>query len=406
MNNPIGLLYPAFQKFYNALTSLENFEKGKSFFDNISYLDTFFSEYRNVTFVIQKALAHTVFMSDYEKIRNEFLVNDVGKWFINKRNEVLKEHPFELEKRIDITVYSSEATTSISTLVFTIENDEDYSTIINALREQLLSFGKLEVMFSVEFSFFEKGKHEDLYDKLIFGIGQMKSFLKALRAAVNEDCSLSATLEDKIQKLNFYRVPKNMLFVDDYIFLHRTNSFEKASRMEFRPAGQQARYPLKNFDTIAGNDLFDKFEVMHLVAFQKQRTILPTCLVLYCDDTFELLTFGFSLKTTLYRKLHEVAKRIASDGIVKVFFVNEMYSYENMDVLKLESSQRIEFASKELLMFCSVDKELNIKTRSYDTERINDFEYIASVMMEIDTMSIQPAFMNSIIQEFSRIYKS
>lgn len=65
MNNSRGLLYPAMHKFYSALSSLEKFEKGSNFFDNISYLDNFFSEYRNITFVLQKSLSNTILMSTY-----------------------------------------------------------------------------------------------------------------------------------------------------------------------------------------------------------------------------------------------------------------------------------------------------------------------------------------------------
>ena len=39
-----GLLYPAYQKFYSALSCLERFEKEQNFFDNISSLDNFFAE--------------------------------------------------------------------------------------------------------------------------------------------------------------------------------------------------------------------------------------------------------------------------------------------------------------------------------------------------------------------------
>ena len=48
-----GILYPAYQKLYSALHNLDQFNTEKSFFDNIASLDNFFSEFRNVTFVIQ-----------------------------------------------------------------------------------------------------------------------------------------------------------------------------------------------------------------------------------------------------------------------------------------------------------------------------------------------------------------
>lgn len=63
-----GLLYPAYQKFYSSLSSLERFDKEGNFFNNISCLDAFFSEYRNITFVIQAALKHTEYFNIYEKI--------------------------------------------------------------------------------------------------------------------------------------------------------------------------------------------------------------------------------------------------------------------------------------------------------------------------------------------------
>ena len=39
-----GLLYPAYQKFYSAISCLERFRKEQDFFENISCLDTFFSD--------------------------------------------------------------------------------------------------------------------------------------------------------------------------------------------------------------------------------------------------------------------------------------------------------------------------------------------------------------------------
>lgn len=134
MENIRSILYPALHKFYNALSSLERFEKGLNFFDNIGHLDNFFSEYRNITFVLQKSLAKTEHMPLYERLRDKYLVNDVGKWFVDKRNSVLKQKPFDLEKRIMIKIYAGKDILSLPELVFTIENDENYSSVIESLR--------------------------------------------------------------------------------------------------------------------------------------------------------------------------------------------------------------------------------------------------------------------------------
>ncbi|MCW8897870.1 MAG: hypothetical protein OQJ96_09285 [Flavobacteriales bacterium] len=134
MKNSKGLLYPALHKFYNALSSLEKFEKGSNFFDNISHLDNFFSEYRNITFVLQKSLSKTDFISVYEKLREKHLINNVGKWFVEKRNNIIKESPFDLEKRIVISIYSGKSIFSLPDLVFTIENDVEFSSIVDSLK--------------------------------------------------------------------------------------------------------------------------------------------------------------------------------------------------------------------------------------------------------------------------------
>lgn len=403
MNNSRGLLYPALHKFYSALSSLEKFEKGTNFFDNISYLDNFFSEYRNITFVLQKSLSNTLFMPTYETLRDKYLVNNVGKWFIEKRNEVLKQQPFDLEKRIVINIYSGQ-TLSLPELIFTIDNDVEISTIVESLRTTFLSFGRLEVMFSAEFLFYEHGHSEDLYNNLIFGINQMKILLTDMKKAINEECRLSDELERKIDAMNFYKVPKDMLFVDDYVFYCKKGYFEKASRVALLSGPDQLRVPIENINEMYPNgDLFSKFELMHVVIFQMGKSLLPTCLILYSDDTFELITFGFSIKTTVYRKFNEIAKRIEADKIVSILYVSEMYIYDKNDINNLDSRERVEHAKSEILAFYMIDKHLAIKSRAYDTAQIDDFKYITSVMRSKSNEQELPKFMNPVMQEFARL---
>lgn len=44
----------ALQKFYSAFENLKNFSINNDIVDNISAIDCFFSEFRNITFVLQK----------------------------------------------------------------------------------------------------------------------------------------------------------------------------------------------------------------------------------------------------------------------------------------------------------------------------------------------------------------
>lgn len=124
-------------------------------------------------------------------------------------------------------------------LSFTIENDVEYSTLIGSMREFLTELRLVEVMFSAEFSFYEKGKTEELYDHFLSGISNMKLFMKAMKEALNESSVLSDQLEKKIDELKFHRVPKNMMLVDGYVFYTRKNMFEKASRAELHFPGSE-----------------------------------------------------------------------------------------------------------------------------------------------------------------------
>lgn len=404
MKNSKGLLYPALHKFYSALSSLEKFEKGSNFFDNISHLDNFFSEYRNITFVLQKSLAHTEHISIYEKLRDKYLINDVGKWFVEKRNNIVKEQPFDLEKRIVISIYEGKRIYSFPDLIFTIEYDVDFSSIIESLRESFLNTGQIEVFFSVEFKFYERGHTKDLYENFIFGITQMKHLLTDMRKELNEDCVLSEELERKIDKLNFYRVPKDFLFADDYVFNCKYENFERAYRVALTFGNKNPRSPIENLNKYYPNgDVFNKFELMHLVIFQMQNRLMPTCMVVYSDNTFELNSFESSIKTTVYRKFNEIAKRIDKDEIVNILFVTEMYTYNTDDIKNLDSQERIKHATDEILSFFMIDNKLTIKSHNYETKRVHDFNYIASIMHTKSSDQELPAFMNPVKLEFDRL---
>lgn len=404
MKNSRGLLYPALHKFYSALSSLEKFKKGSNFFDNISHLDNFFSEYRNITFVLQKSLAKTEFSSVYEQLRDKYLINDVGKWFVDKRNNIIKEQPFDLEKRIVINIYSGKSIYTLPELIFTIENDVDYSSIVESLRESFLNSGQIEVFFSVDFIFYERGQTKDLYDNFILGITQMKHLLSGMQKVLKEDCILSEELEKRIAKMNFYRVPKDFLFSDDYVFNCKNEKFEKASRIALTTGNENHRAPIENLNQFKANgDILSKFELMHLVIFQMQNKLMPTCMLVYSDNTFELISFDCSIKTTVYRKFNEIAKRIEKDNIVNILFVTEMYTYTVDDIKNLDSKERVKHAKNEILSFFMIDNQLSFKSRSYDTKKVKDFKYIASIMHANSNEHELPAFMNPVKLEFDRL---
>lgn len=129
-------------------------------------------------------------------------------------------------------------------------------------------------------------------------------------------------------------------------------------------------------------------------------------MIVYSDNTFELISFESSIKTTVYRKFNEIAKRIENDEIVKILFVTEMYTYNVNDIKNLDSKERVKHATNEILLFYMIDNQLSIKSHSYETKKVHDFNYIATIMHAKSFDQELPAFMNPIKLEFARLLQT
>ena len=381
-----GLLFSAYQKFYSAVLCLERFEKERNFFDNISSLDNFFTEYRNITFVLKAALKHTVFFPIYEENRNKRLVD---RWFVEKRNETTKQQPFQLVKNIDVTIYFPEASVALATRSFTVENDVPLDSLNNDLKLFLTKVSPDEVFFSVEFSFFEKETRINLYDKLIAGISSMKAFMDSMYNEIGENCNLCNRLREKINKSKFLTVPKDFELINDYVYYPNQDVFERGGRIAVNfDTGDRIpnKIPLKNFTEIKSFNYdgtpFGTFVLMHAVfcAASSIVDLMPAFLIVYNDDTCVLDVFHADIKTTLYRKITEVAQKIKDEDIRQICFMS-LYSYiPNIQNAPKTSKERIAASSKDWLVFMSIDRELNEIEYVFDGGALSNPEYIDFMM--------------------------
>jgi hypothetical protein len=399
-----GLLFPAFQKFYSSLSSLERFSKEKSFFDNISSLDNFFSEFRNVTFVLQKSLAHTDYISIYENNRQKHLSD--CRWFVDKRNETTKQQPFQLVKKIEIAVYFPNSGMRVYSNQFTVEADMELSILIDQFKLLFSEINPIEVFFSAEFSFYEKDSQEDLYDKLMLGIQSMKKFLTAIQQDINEHCDLCEELIKKIEKFNFSILPRDIFLINDYAYYSEKNEFERAQRV-LLILGQDKRIPLSCFDTGAlgklGNDYFQKFVAMH--AIQQNTELLPTMMTVFQDNTFELDSFNADIKTTIYRKLNENAIRILNEDVKEVYFMQVYVAcFPPSPYLSMTSKERLSHSEKEYLTFMKVDSYLNEEEYVFDGAKLSNTEYIAYQVMngKMKKLDLGKVNMSPIVEAFQK----
>ena len=374
-----GILYTAYQKFYSALSALEQFDKEKDFFNNISNLDKFFSEFRTVTLVLQKAIAHTEYKDFYEKNNKKYLSE--CKWFITKRNEVTKEQPFQLVKQIEISIYFPYCGKDVLSRTFTVENDVELTSLLDALKAFLSSERTNEVFFSAKFFFYEKNTKEDLYDKLMSGIKAMEDFLTAMRQDIGEQCQLCDVLSRKIAEMHFLLLPRDILFVIDYVYYPFTDEFERAGRMAMMlgQRGQMPRVSLSDLDngmfSQIGNNYFEKFIIMNTVI--KTADLMPTIWTIYNDNTFTMDVFHSDIKTTVYRKMNELADNILKLDIKEIYCMMT-YTLCNIETAtpEMTSKERVACGVEDYLTFIRIDKELNEEELSFEGSKLAELDYM------------------------------
>ncbi len=359
-------LLPAYQKLYAALNSLERFSKGQDLFDNIACIDSFLAEYRNITFVLQKSLAHTDYVSAYERLRDKYLKNPQCSWLLNKRNEVLKEKPFALEKQLILNLYLPHIKGVFPSKKFTIEDEVDYITLIESVKNIIENIPAIEVYFSTEFIYKEVGTDVNLFATIDYGVNSILSLLTDLDKVISIEASKSREIiQDKISELKFLKVPKEAWFVDDYVFYREDKIFEKGDRIEFiTPVPTGIKYAMfcKSLGVGITNDFvqdtFEAFKRMHIFCFYIQKKIMPTLLTLTNDGILYMVMYDSSVKTTTYRKINEIASDIKSGAdIIAVFHVGEMIYYNNPELLNLDYRCRMMDAHAEMLSFNKVTKE-------------------------------------------------
>ena len=359
------LLLPVYQKLYAALASLERFGKGQDLYDNIACIDSFLSEYRNVTFVLQKSLAHTGYISLYENLRDKYLKNDQCSWLVKKRNEVLKERPFALEKKFILTIYLPHTAGVFHSESYTIEDEVDYESLIESVKTIISNISAIEVFFSVEFVYKEIASDVNLFDSINYGIEALLSLIVELDKEIgNEVSPMRKTVQNKIEKLLFHRIPKDTWFIDDYVYYRENNIFEKGERLELvTPFKIGVKYIdfckllhiEKKGDFI--QETFEAFKKMHIISFSKQKKIMPTFLILSGDGVLSMLMYDASIETTTYRKINEIAAEIrAGANIAAVFYVGEMIYYNDINLLNLDYRHRIKHMHSELLSFDLITK--------------------------------------------------
>lgn len=387
------ILSPALQKFYSALKSLDEFGKNGDFFDDVSNLDKFFSEFRNITFVMQKSLKTDENKEIYTKLRDTILSGDTLKWFVNSRNKTTKEKPFELKKELAIDLYLPNGLYSLKDPRLVVDVDKSFSEALNYIR--FLCFEQLklvEVFFTSRIAFREANDSVDLYPKIRDGIAQMNHFLGEMEKHFPCDCELCCALKEKIELLLRNIQFKELNFTSDYTLELGKEAVEgekvamcfSMDGSKFTPFSE-LRASLDNpiYGESKGclQQLFLRFASMHTVIFQMQEhSIMPVFMLVYSDQTYRMIPFASTTKATFYRTTLEVIGLPDFDEVSAVFYCGEYYLYDVAQFEEINNkpySDRIQSAKKEILSFVMIAKGAGEMDINLDESRIEDMQYIS-----------------------------
>lgn len=376
-------LLPALQKFYNALRHLEQFSLESSFFDNIGALDIFLSEFRSVTFVLQKSLGGN---QDpvYQKNMSDYLLRDVrvAEWLNGQRTTVVHKHPFNLKKILRVIIYSLGGAYEFKRFEQTVEEEESIGDYELMIKNTFLSIAAPEICFSAQFLFVEEGddKEINIFDMIEPGVTSMWLFLHAMKSGLHEDGDVVEQLMKRIDEIYLRKPQRWMSDAIDYCYYRTTDSFERGqSATMIIP---DARIPVSGFiDYVKAfhapvKDFFDAFIWIHSwIYIQQNHEIMNTFFVEYSDGTYLTIPFIASLRTTMYRFINKIAQLVLDNEISSVLLVTEMVSYEptaskNMDkFLQLNYRERARFRTKDFLAFfkvSSLGKEISLMIDSDD----------------------------------------
>lgn len=376
-------LYPAYQKYYSALKCLEKFKVDDSFFDNISSLDTFFSEYRSTTLVLQKAIAHT----QYEEAYNNFPIDSWDPFFNKQRIQAIHIHPTEILKTISFDVYLPNRSISISNHTISIEEDASLSALLDSAKNILEQFNLPEVFFSARFLVTEKNSGTNLWEKILEGLSTMHQFMDFMYSQTDQQCPLCEQLRSKIKTLDPRYIPQDFASVFDYVYHPEQKSFERASRIGVvfgLRDESKTRFPISGFGSKLFKNTnfspFEKFVLMH--AAIPIDNFMPVIMIIYSDGFCSLEVFHSGLKTTFYRKINETAAKIKSEDVKEVFFLVTYISITNTneEFTKMTAAERATLADQEYVVFVRIGDDLEETEYSFTPSQLNEPEYVISVL--------------------------
>ena len=405
-----------YQKFYSAINSLSNISTNNDFIDNISAIDVFLSELRNITFIIQKKYNDKKSREIYNKLNEKYLKNDsIMKSLVDFRNETTKEHPFDLIVDIDCIVYLDKKL-KMNILKFNVSDKNISTEIIEKKVEELLKSLKCrsnEIYFSYDCHFLSDNKNIDIIEYAKHGMNTIHNFLLEFEKAIcnnkNECNDIKEKILTKIQK--FYI--NELTFNTNCVYLKQTEEIKVSPKARFIGETQDkkvinkfGKIPLENDELLLkGNNLNDRFKsfiLSHIALVEVTGELKPTFILIYNDNTYTIESFPIFNKAELYYIADELSSRIKKEDINAIFIVQEMIgTNENIDKFrKMTHDEKMANYNKEFIAFSMMSSDSNLFI-AFDKEKISDMKYVKKTINQFKSNFTNYIFI-PLIQEFQK----
>ena len=201
-----------YQKFYSSINLLSKITSNGNYIDNISYIDSFLSEFRNITFVLQKQFSNKKSKDIYNEMRDTILVDDkkLNK-LVDFRDEIIHEKPFDLEVSVVCSIYFKKI---LKYVVMSCNVDDKIvkksvieKKINNFLRT--LKISAPEIYFTYEVVFISDSTKVDIMKLAEYGIDKMYDFLNEFEKKIygNNDNykDIKKQISNKIKLIHLYQ---------------------------------------------------------------------------------------------------------------------------------------------------------------------------------------------------------
>lgn len=302
-----------YQKFYSSLKNLDSISINNDFFDNISYFDSFFNEFRSITFALQNSFKHDeTAMQNYDILKNKYLLSDNMKWCNETRVDVTHKKPFQLNKIVDVDLYyMDKLRTKIHHNFDLAINDMSLKEITEEIIKEfsLIETNGPEIYFTINYYFLDNKENINVFDNINKILLNMNNFLIEFDKTIQYECKNCELVKSKISNILNRVIVKNIELQKDGVFDVKDKTIKFGSTALFAFESREntilknPKASIKDNPILKGEtfeELFLSFISSHIyLYFIQQKHIMPTFFVFFEDGTFTIKSFLFDNKATM-----------------------------------------------------------------------------------------------------------